>query len=99
MGDLTATFTSAIVPAILSASARCSINTNSHDSDLGVGLAYTPADLPITVRARYDSSRRWGVLATVRLPPIGKLDMTCTAGISGSDLSGPRYGAVVSIEI
>lgn len=98
MGDLTATVTSAIVPAILAASARCTFNTNSHESDLGAGIAYTPKDIPVTLRARYDISHQWGLMATLRVP-VGKLDMTCTLGVSGNPQAGPQYGAVFNIEI
>lgn len=98
MGDVATTFTSAVVPRVLATSARLTFNTNSHDSELGVGLSYTPADVPITVKARWDTSRQWGLLASLRLV-VGKLHLTATAGVTGADLSAPGYGGVLSIEI
>lgn len=98
MGDLTTTFTSHVVPSILSSSARFNFNTNSHESEFGVGMAYTPRDLPLSLKARWDNGNRWGVMATLRMA-VGKLNLMATAGISGGDSNKPAYGAVLSIEI
>jgi len=106
MGDLTTTFTSAIIPSTLTASARYSFNTNSHESELSAGLAYTPPNIPILVRARLDNTLNWSIAATVQRR-VGKLDLTCSVGVGGgggsmSETKGEsrlRYGCALSIDI
>eukprot|EP01111_Echinosteliopsis_oligospora_P012740 TRINITY_DN4403_c0_g1_i2.p1 TRINITY_DN4403_c0_g1~~TRINITY_DN4403_c0_g1_i2.p1 ORF type:complete len:350 (+),score=82.74 TRINITY_DN4403_c0_g1_i2:46-1050(+) len=99
MGDLTTCFSSFVVPDILSASTRYSFNVNNHNSDLAIGLKYTPRDLPVIFKGRYDfQTREWGLISCWRLV-IQKIRLNVNVGVQRLVWSqkSPSFGVALQI--